>query len=116
MCIRDRSTVGKAAAIKIVADTTGKTGAADLIFAEIDLVDENGEISWGASEEITVTAEGGKVLGTGSGKVDDEHDYTKNVCSALHGRLLAAILPESDRVTVTVAGGELKAEAEIVLK
>ena len=110
------STVGKAAAIKIVADTTGKTGAADLIFAEIDLVDENGEISWGASEEITVTAEGGKVLGTGSGKVDDEHDYTKNVCSALHGRLLAAILPESDRVTVTVAGGELKAEAEIVLK
>ena len=106
-------TVGEAAAIKIVSDTTGKTGAADLIFAEIDLVDESGNIAWTASDEVTVTAIGGKVLGTGSGKVDDEHDYTKNVCKAYHGRLLAAILPESQEVTVTAKTAKFETKAVI---
>ncbi len=106
-------TVGEAAAIKIVSDTTGKTGAADLIFVEIDLVDESGSVAWAASEEVTVTAIGGKVLGTGSGKVDDEHDYTKNVCKAYHGRLLAAILPESQEVTVTAKTAKFETKAVI---
>ena len=107
------ATVGEAAAIKIVSDTTGKTGAADLIFVEIDLVDESGSVAWTASDEVTVTAIGGKVLGTGSGKVDDEHDYTKNVCKAYHGRLLAAILPESQEVTVTAKTAKFETKAVI---
>lgn len=106
-------TVGEAAAIKIVSDTTGKTGAVDLIFVEIDLVDESGSVAWTASEEVTVTAIGGKILGTGSGRVDDEHDYTKNVCKAYHGRLLAAILPESQEVTVTAKTAKFETKAVI---
>ena len=107
------ATVGEAATIKIVPDTTDRTGAADLIFAEIYLCDKGGNTTWTASDEVTVTAIGGKVLGTGSGKVDDEHDYTKNVCKAYHGRLLAAILPESQEVTVTAKTAEFEAKAVI---
>lgn len=108
-------TTGKAVSIKITPDKTGKTGAADLIFAEIELVDESGNPAWTANDEVTVTAEGGKVLGTGSGRVDDGHDYTTNVCCAYHGKLLAAVLPENDSVTVTATCGEIKLNAEIVL-
>ena len=107
------TTVGEAAAIKISTDTTGRTGAADLIFAEIYLCDSNGNTAWTANDEVTITVDGGKVLGTGSGRVDDEHDYTKNVCHAHHGKLLAAILPESTEVTVTAKTAEFEAKAVI---
>lgn len=107
------ATVGDASSIKIVPDTTGRTGAADLIFAEIYLCDEDGNTAWTASDEVTVTVEGGKVIGTGSGKVDDEHDYTKNVCKAYHGKLLAAILPESTEITLTAKTVEFEAKAII---
>ena len=107
------ATVGEACSIKITVDKTGKTGVKDIIFAEIDLVDENGSTAWTASDEVTVTAVGGKVLGTGSGKVDDEQDYTKNTCNAYHGKLLAAILPENTEVTLTAKTAELEATAVI---
>ena len=107
------ATVGEACSIKITVDKTGKTGANDLIFAEIDLVDENGSTAWTANDEVTITVDGGKILGTGSGMVDDEHDYTKNVCHAHHGKLLAAILSESTEVTLTAKAAEFEAKAVI---
>ena len=107
------ATVGEAVDIKITVDKTGRTGAADLVFAEIELCDKNGNVAWSAGDEVTITAEGGKVLGTGSGRVDDEHDYTKSACNAYHGRILAAILPERGRVTVRVRCKECEASAEV---
>ncbi len=104
------ATSDKASSIKIVVDTTGKTGAADLIFAEIYLCDKDGAIARTADDEVTVTAEGGKVIGTGSGKIDDEQIYTKNVCKAYHGKLLAAILPERPEITLTAKTAELEAK------
>ena len=109
-------TVSEPVGLRIIPDAVGKTGKADLVFAEVDFVDENGNVSWNADGEVKVTACGGRVIGTGSGKVDDAHDYTKNACNALHGRLLAAILPEADEITVCAEAGDLKAEAKISLK
>ena len=107
----DLFTVGEASEIKIAADVTGKTGTADLIFAEMYLCDSDGNVAWTANDEVAVTVDGGRVVGTGSGKVDDEHDYMKNVCRAYHGRLLAAILPESNEVTVTAKTSSIKANS-----
>ena len=106
-------TVGEAASIKIEVDVTGKTGAADLIFLEIYLCDIDGNTAWTANDEVTVTVKGGKVIGTGSGKIDDEHDYTTNICRAYHGKLLAAVLPESNEVTVTVNTSAFEAKSII---
>ena len=117
VCGKDAlSTVGEACAIKIIADATGKTGAADLVFAEIDFIDSDGNTAWTANGEVTVSAEGGKVIGTGSGRVDDTHDYTTSVCGAYRGRLLAAIVPESETVRITACSGDMRAEAEIKVK
>lgn len=102
--------------ISISPDTTGQSGKADLIFAEISLVDENGRIAWEACDEVTVTVKGGEVIGTGTGKIDDEHDYTTNSCSAYHGRILAAIMTQGDSIEITAATDSLSALAEIQLK
>lgn len=108
-------TTGMPVEVTISPDTTGKSGKTDLVFAEITLLDENGNVSWEADTEITVTAEGGKVIGTGSGKVDDEHDYTENNCRAYHGKILAAILPESDSVVITASTEAMSAKCEVKL-
>lgn len=108
-------TTGMPVEVTISPDTTGKSGKTDLVFAEITLLDENGNVSWEANNEITVTAEGGKVIGTGSGKVDDEHDYTENNCRAYHGKILAAILPESDSVVIKASTEAMSAKCEVKL-
>lgn len=100
-------TTGALVRIDITPDVTGKSGKTDLLFAEIALLDENGNVSWEADDEITVTAEGGRVIGTGSGKIDDKHDYTDNKCQAYQGRILAAVQPDGDSVVITaVTEGE----------
>ena len=84
-------TTGPAVGIRITADRGG-----DLIFAEIELTDERGNAAFAAEDEVTVTARGGKVIGTGSGRIDDSHVYTSPVCRAYRGKLLAAVLPHAD--------------------
>lgn len=100
-------TTGAPVAVNVKIDVPDRCGKADLIFAEISLVDQNGNVSWEADDEITVSAEGGIVIGTGSGKKDDEHNYTENKCCAYHGKILAAILPKSESVEITVTSGEM---------
>ena len=101
------------AGLRITADVAGKTGKADLIFAEIDFIDKDGNIAWTADGEVTVNSEGGRIIGTGSGKVDDTHDYTQNVCRAYHGRLLAAIIPEAEEIKITAVSEDMQTEASI---
>ncbi len=79
------------------------TETQDLLYAEITLLDADGAPAWTGDEEITVTAVGGKVIGTGSGLKNDPHRYTDNVCRTHHGRLLAAVLPQDAAVTVTAS-------------
>ncbi len=108
ICGRDElCTTGAPVSIAVKPDVPERCGRADLIFAEISLTDENGNTSWESSDEITVSAKGGIVLGTGSGRKDDEHNYTDSKCCAYHGRILAAILPESDNIEITVTCGEM---------
>lgn len=106
-------TTGAPVSITVRPDVTGQSGRADLIYAEIILTDENGNAAWESETEITVTAAGGRVIGTGSGKIDDEHNYTGNKCRAYHGKILAAVLPESERIVITAEAGKLSAHCEV---
>ena len=116
ICGRDElCTAGTPAEMTIIPDATGKSGRADLVYAEITLLDSNGNVSWETDNEITVTAEGGSVIGTGSGKIDDEHNYTANKCRAYHGKILAAILPENDSIVITATTGIMSAKCEVKL-
>ncbi len=108
-------TVGEACSLSVKADVTDKTGKADLIYAEISLLDKDGNVAWNGDDEITVTVSGGKVIGTGSGKIDDTHNYTEPVCRAYHGRMLAAILPEGERVVITAKTEKMAAEITVLI-
>ena len=104
------STTGDAVSMRIRASDRD-----DLIYAEIELTDENGLAAWTAENEVTVTAENGTVIGTGSGKNVTDHIYTSNVCCAEHGKLLAAILPDdgAQRVVITAVSGEMSASVTV---
>lgn len=95
-------TAGEAISVEITPDLTGQSGTADLIYAEITLVDGEGRRAVGSNATITITADGAKVLGTGSGCGKSEHDYTTNICETHHGRMLAALLPDENAETVTI--------------
>ena len=94
-------TTGAFETIGLTADRGGLTGEAELVYVEISLLDENGNVSFSAEDEVTVTAEGGQVIGTGSGRIDDGHVYASPVCRAYRGMLLAAVRPLGDEVVVT---------------
>ena len=87
----------------MTADPCGATGEAELCYVEIELTDADGNVSFPAEDEVTVSVEGGELVGTGSGRIDDGHVYAEPACRAYHGRLLAAIRPLSDVVTVKAA-------------
>ena len=94
-------TAGPWTGIRVTADCGGKTGPAELIYAEIELTDGAGNVSFTAEDEVKVTVSGGEVIGTGSGRVDDGHVYTSPVCRAYHGKLLAAIRPTGSVCAIT---------------
>jgi beta-galactosidase len=96
-------TAGKWETIDVRADMTGKSGAADLLFLEISLLDGNGLADPTAEDEVTVEIEGGRVIGTGSGRIDDGHIYTGSVCRPYRGMLLAAVKPDGEEFSVSVS-------------
>ena len=96
-------TAGKWETIDVRADMTGKSGAADLLFLEISLLDGNGLADPTAEDEVTVEIEGGSVIGTGSGRIDDGHIYTGSVCRPYRGMLLAAVKPDGEEFSVSVS-------------
>ncbi|MGN1346042.1 MAG: glycoside hydrolase family 2 TIM barrel-domain containing protein, partial [Eubacteriales bacterium] len=102
-CGRDvLESAGEAVSLEIFPDCTGETGKADLLYAEICLVDAKGRRAAGSEGTILVTADGAVVLGTGSGDGKSEHDYTSNECETHHGRMLAALLPDENVRSVTL--------------
>lgn len=55
-----------------------------------------------------------RVIGTGSDKTDDEHDYTTNICRVYHGKVFALILPYNSEVVITAKTSDF--EAKLVIK
>ncbi len=94
------ATTGKPAFLTLRATREGE--GAEIVYLEIELLDENGRLSWTADSEVKVEVTGGAVIGTGTGRNDDDHVYTDPTCRAYHGRLLAAIRPEEPDCAVVV--------------
>ena len=61
------------------------------VFCEITAVDADGNTVPVYEDSITVEAENGEVIATGSGRMDDDHIYTEPSCRAYQGKLLAVI-------------------------
>ena len=75
-----------------------------LLYTDISLRGENGEIESHADETLTVSVEGGKLLAFGSANPKTEEEYHTGTYTTYRGRALAAILPESDDLEIRAQG------------
>lgn len=107
---------GKPAGIRIIPERIGNDGAylpADgqsLLFARIEIVDEEGNYVPYAETELTARAEGAAVLAAfGSARPETEENYTAGRTAAYQGRALAILRAGygPGDVTLTVRGEKI---------
>lgn len=96
----DRS--GKAISVSELASATGKTCIAlrpeetavrpgEIVFIPIELVGENGIVESNADRQLTVTVEGGSLLGFGSANPCSEERFDSGMHASYYGRCLAVV-------------------------
>jgi len=89
----------------------------NIVYVEILVTDRNNRLVPYAENEISVTVEGGRLLGLGSGKPDGSQNYKQSKGPAWQGRIMAVIQRDSSSNTVTVrATGEGLKDGVLVLK
>ena len=79
-----------------------------LLFAEISLCGENGEVEAHADETLHISVSGGKLLAFGSAKPNTDEEFHTGTYTTYYGRSLAAILVESNDLKVYVTGKDMR--------
>lgn len=96
-----RSAQGKTG-IKICPNNASKN--TELVYVDILLTGENGEVECNADIELSINVEGGKLLGFGSANPRTEESFLSGKYKTYYGRSQAVIYPTRNKVTVTVSG------------
>ena len=89
---------------KIVITPESRPEPGKLLFAEISLCGENGEVEAHADETLQISVSGGKLLAFGSAKPNTEEEFHTGVYTTYYGRSLAAILVGSNELQISVTG------------
>ena len=85
--------------------------AGSLIYVDVDIVGENGVIESHADQKISLTVEGGTLLGFGSARARSAERFTEGVYTTYYGRALAAVLVgETGAVKIKAAADAMEAE------
>ena len=86
----------------------------DIIYIPIQIVGENGIVESNADRKMTVTVEGGELLGFGSANPCHEEQYHTGSFTSYYGRALAVVRKTTEKLSVTVrAEGMVSVTAEI---
>ena len=93
---------------RIVTSPESKPEPGKLLFAEISLRGENGEVEAHADETLHISVSGGKLLAFGSAKPNTEEEFHTGAYTTHYGRSLAAILVESNDLEVYVTGKDMR--------
>ena len=112
---RLKSAQGKLS-IRLTQEANGNpVKAGSLVFVDADLVGENGIVESNADVPLTVTVEGGTLIGFGSARPRTPEKFTDGQYRTYYGRAMAAILlGESGEATLKAFGGGMS--AELILK
>lgn len=112
-----RSELNSAAGkISICAQPEKTVAAADeVVYIPVALKGENGVVEANADKKLTVTVEGGELLGFGSANPCTEEQYHTGSFTTYYGRALAIVRVQSN-TTVTVTDGSETVKAEIAVK
>lgn len=89
----------------------GKIKTGSLVFVDVDLVGENGVVESNADTTLTVTVEGGTLIGFGSARARTPEKFVEGTYRTYYGRSLAAVLVgETGTAKITAAGNSMLAE------
>lgn len=94
-----------------------KTSAAigEIVYVPVTLQGENGVVEANADKKLTVTVEGGELLGFGSANPCTEEQYHTGSFTTYYGRALAIVRVQGN-TTISVTDGKETATAEIAVK
>lgn len=94
-----------------------KTSAAigEIVYVPVALKGENGVVEANADKKLTVTVEGGELLGFGSANPCTEEQYHTGSFTTYYGRALAIVRVQGN-TTITVTDGKETCKAEIAVK
>lgn len=87
----------------------------EIVYVPVTLRGENGVVEANADKKLTVTVEGGELLGFGSANPCTEEQYHTGSFTTYYGRALA-IVRVLGNTTITVTDGKETAKAEIAVK
>ncbi|MBQ6316034.1 MAG: DUF4982 domain-containing protein [Oscillospiraceae bacterium] len=92
--------------------TSAKPG--EIVYIPVTVEGANGVVESNADRKLSVTVEGGELLGFGSANPRTEERFDAGEYTTYYGRALAVVRAgESGRVTVSITDGEKHAKAEI---
>ena len=83
-----------------------------LVYIPIEFTDENGNLLPYIERPVTVSVEGGKLMGLGSALCKTDEKYTGDTFTSYRGRLLAVVKVENC-ARVTAISGDLRKEIEV---
>ena len=91
-------------------ETAGERPAAsgEILYLDISLVGENGEIECNRDALLTVTVDGGELLAYGSADPKTEEDFLSGSHTTYYGRSQAVVRVTENYLTVRVSGGGME--------
>lgn len=75
-----------------------------MVYLEISIMGENGVVECNADESLTITVEGGSLLGFGSANPRTEERFDTGTYSTYYGKALAAVVMGDRDAKVMVSG------------
>ncbi len=79
----------------------------DIIYIPVEIVGENGIVESNADRKMTVTVEGGELLGFGSANPCHEEQYHTGSFASYYGRALAVVRKTTEKLSVTVRAEDM---------
>lgn len=86
-----------------------------VVYMDVCIMGENGIVECNADEMLTVTVEGGRLLGFGSANPRTEERFDTGTYSTYYGRTLAAIVMGNCDARVSVSGKNGSAEVRVAV-
>ena len=86
----------------------------DLIYIPVQIVGENGIVESNADRKLTVTVEGGELLGFGSVNPCHKEQYHTGTFTSYYGRALAVVRKTAESLSVTVCAEGLSPVTTVV--
>ena len=91
--------------------------AGEMIYVDINIVGENGEVESRADQQLKVTVEGGELLGFGSALPYTEECFHSGYYTTYYGRSQAVIRAKTrGEVSITVSGDRMYKELKLNIK